>query len=191
MLSYGSVITWNSFFLLQPCFRRDLDNKLDFSIDFSVFKLVHLIFERFYLQCSFEALGQTSVSGPILVLDKRWLFVQHGQQGQALLMWYFLYNFSVKAFVCPFHKYCMHPNPTVFSLSEAQTVFMVPEAPKSLSLHLPPSASHHLPLPVPEMGSIIPMAAWLHQCWCQAGFRQEQTLEHKAGHSCQWSLTPY
>lgn len=78
-------------------------------------------------------------------------------------------NFSVKAFVCPFHKYCMHPNPLVFSLSEAQAVFMVPKTPKSLIWCLPPSSSHHPPLPVPEMEPIIPLDASLHQGWCQAG----------------------
>lgn len=82
-------------------------------------------------------------------------------------------NFSVKAFVCPFHKYCMHPNPLVLSLSEAQAVFMVPKTPKSLIWCLPPSSSHHPPLPVPEMEPIIPLDASLHQGWCQAGSAQD------------------
>lgn len=77
-----------------------------------------------------------------------------------LLMWYFLYYFNVKASFRPFHKYCMHLNPLVFSLSEAWAVFLVPK----VSAYIYTSSSHHPPLPVPEMGPIIPLAARLLQC---------------------------
>lgn len=57
-------------------------------------------------------------------------------------MWYFLYYFNVKASVRPFHKYCMHLNPLVFSLSEAWAVFLVPKV-SAYVYHPPPAITPH------------------------------------------------
>lgn len=69
--SHGIAFSW-----LQPCFRRTLDNIrffyrfLDKKLGFSIFILVLLIFDLFYLQSPFEALGQMQVSGPISALEQ-------------------------------------------------------------------------------------------------------------------------
>lgn len=188
-----NAVLWfcqHNFSCLQPCFGRDLDNKFGLAISFSVFKLFYLIFELFYLQCSFEALGQTLVSGPTPALEQGWLFVQHGQQEQTLLVWYFLYNFSVKTLSAPSTSTACTQTLQVSAFLKLRLFSWSPELPKvsACTYHpfpaiTPPASPRNGPYnPTGGMAAPVLMSGWV---------RQEQTQEYKAGHPCQQSLAPH
>lgn len=61
------------------------------------------------------------------------------------------------------------PKPHSFQPFWSSGCFHGPQSSQKSHLASPTFLQPWIPLPVPEMGPTVPMAAWLQQCWCQAG----------------------